>query len=100
MNDTIAAIATAQGIGSISIIRVSGEEAIENVQKIFKGKNLEKVNSHTINYGYIHEDEKIIDEVLVSVMRKPKSYTMEDIVEINSHGGITITKWLPISASR
>lgn len=91
MNDTITAIATAQGVGSIAIIRVSGQEAISNVNKIFKGKDLTKVASHTINYGYIKDGESIIDEVLVSVMKSPRSYTMEDIVEINSHGGIAAT---------
>ncbi len=92
MEDTIAAISTAQGIGAISIIRVSGPEAIEIVNKIFKGKNLEKVDTHTINYGKIYDKEKIIDEVLVSIMKGPKSFTTEDIVEINCHGGIITTK--------
>ena len=68
MNDTIAAISTATG-GSISIIRVSGTDSIKIVNKIFKGKDLLNVNSHTINYGYIVENNKIIDEVLVSVMK-------------------------------
>lgn len=91
MDDTICSIATSLGIGAISIIRVSGKEAIKIVNQIFKGKNLEKVNSHTINYGYIVNKEEIIDEVLVSVMQKPKTYTMEDVVEINCHGGIETT---------
>ena len=91
MNDTIAAISTTMGVGAISIIRVSGNKAIDIVNKIFKGKDLNKVDSHTINYGYIIEQEKIIDEVLVSVMRSPRTFTREDIVEINTHGGIAIT---------
>lgn len=91
MNDTIAAIATAPGISSISIIRISGSLAIEEVNKIFKGKDLEKVQTHTINYGYIVENNEIIDEVLVSVMKSPKTFTMEDVVEINCHGGIATT---------
>ena len=91
MNDTIAAISTSLGIGAISIIRVSGNDSIKIVNNIFKGKNLNLVDSHTINYGYIIENEKIIDEVLVSVMRKPKTFTTEDVVEINCHGGITTT---------
>ncbi len=91
MNDTIAAISTTLGIGAIAIIRVSGNQAIQIVNKIFKGKDLEKVQSHTINYGYIVENDKIIDEVLVSVMKSPKTFTKEDIVEINTHGGIAIT---------
>lgn len=91
MDDTIAAISTAQGVGAISIIRVSGNESINIVNKIFKGKDLTKVDTHTINYGYIVDNEKIIDEVLVSVMKSPKTFTTEDIVEINSHGGISTT---------
>ena len=91
MNDTIAAISTALGIGAISIIRLSGEQSIEITNKIFKGKDLTKVNSHTINYGHIIDNNEIIDEVLVSVMKAPKTYTLEDIVEINCHGGIATT---------
>ena len=91
MEDTICAIATALGNGAISIIRVSGPDSISIVNKIFKGKYLTKVESHTINYGYIVDGEKIIDEVLVSVMKAPKSFTCEDVVEINTHGGIAPT---------
>lgn len=91
MEDTIAAIATPLGVGAISIIRVSGKESISIVNSIFKGKDLTKVETHTINYGYIIENNNIIDEVLVSIMKAPKSYTMEDVVEINSHGGIATT---------
>ena len=92
MNDTICAIATSQGVGAIAIIRVSGEEAISTVNKIFKGKNLENVDSHTINYGHIIDKENnIIDEVLVSVMKAPRTFTAEDTVEINTHGGISPT---------
>ncbi len=90
MNDTIAAISTALGVGAISIIRVSGEEATKIVSKIFT-KDLTKVASHTIHYGYIKENNEIIDEVLVSVMLAPKTFTTEDIVEINCHGGISTT---------
>ncbi len=91
MNDTIAAIATAQGIGAISIIRVSGSKAVDIVSKIFTNKNFKTSSSHTIHYGYIiYKDEKI-DEVLVSKMLAPKTFTREDIVEINTHGGITTT---------
>ena len=91
MEDTITAISTALGVGAISIIRVSGNEAINIVNKIFKGKDLSKVDSHTINYGHIVDGDKIIDEVLVSIMRAPKTFTREDIVEINVHGGIATT---------
>lgn len=92
MNDTICAIATALGVGAISIIRVSGTEAIEKVASIFDGINLNTVDSHTIHYGHIVSNGEIIDEVLVSVFKAPKTYTKEDIVEINSHGGIATTK--------
>ena len=91
MNDTIAAISTTMGVGAISIIRVSGNESINIVNKIFKGKDLTKVESHTINYGHIIDNESIIDEVLVSIMKAPRTFTREDIVEINTHGGIAIT---------
>ena len=90
MNDTIAAISTALGVGAISIIRISGEEATKIVSKIFT-KDLTKVASHTIHYGYIKENNEIIDEVLVSVMLAPKTFTTENIVEINCHGGISTT---------
>lgn len=91
MNDTICAISTALGVGAISIIRVSGKEAIEITNKIFKGKNLNNVETHTIHYGYIIDNDEVIDEVLVSVMKAPKTFTMEDVVEINCHGGIATT---------
>jgi len=91
MNDTIAAISTTLGVGAISIIRVSGNDAIKILNKIFKGKNLEKVETHTINYGHIVDKDEIIDEVLVSVMKSPKTFTTEDVVEINCHGGISTT---------
>ena len=91
MNDTICAISTSQGVGAIAIIRISGEEAISIVNSIFKGSDLSKVNSHTINYGHILDKDEIIDEVLVSVMKSPRTFTKEDIVEINTHGGIAPT---------
>ena len=91
MEDTIVAISTALGVGAISIIRVSGNEAINIVNNITKLKKLDKVSTHTINYDYIIEKNKIIDEVLISVMKAPKTFTKEDIVEINCHGGIATT---------
>ena len=91
MSDTIVAISTKLGVGAISIIRVSGDNAISLVNKVFRGKDLTKVESHTINYGFIHDGKEDIDEVLVSVMRAPKTFTREDIVEINCHGGIATT---------
>ena len=90
MNDTICAISTAVGISAISIIRVSGNDAIDVVNKIFD-KDLTKIKSHTINYGHIIENNEIIDEVMVSLMKAPKTFTKEDIVEINSHGSIATT---------
>ena len=90
MEDTIAAISTALGVGAISIVRVSGEEAVKIVDKIFD-KDLQKAKSHTIHYGHIIENNEIIDEVLVSVMLAPKTFTTEDVVEINCHGGISAT---------
>ncbi|MEN1937963.1 tRNA uridine-5-carboxymethylaminomethyl(34) synthesis GTPase MnmE [Paenibacillus sp. 102] len=88
--DTIAAISTALGEGAIAIVRVSGEDAIEKVNRIFKGKNLTTVSSHTIHYGHIVDldTDQVIEEVMVSIMRAPKTFTREDIVEINCHGGL------------
>lgn len=91
MNDTIAAISTAQGVGAISIIRVSGPEAFSIVEKIFSNKNFKDAPSHTIHYGYIVDKSQKIDEVLVSKMCAPKTFTCEDVVEINAHGGIVTT---------
>ena len=91
MNDTIAAISTTLGVGAISIIRVSGYDAIKEVNKITKANILEK-ESHTITYTYIEDNNQTIDEVLVTIMKAPKTFTREDIVEINCHGGIATTK--------
>ena len=91
MNDTIAAISTAQGVGAISIIRVSGASAISIVASVFSNKDFEKASSHTIHYGYIMDGSIKVDEVLVSLMRAPKTFTREDVVEINAHGGIATT---------
>ena len=90
MEDTIVAISTTTGVGAISIIRLSGPEAIEITSKVFS-KDLTKVQSHTIHYGFIMDKEEKIDEVLVSVMRAPKTFTREDVVEINCHGGVAVT---------
>lgn len=89
--DIISAIATASFVGAISIVRVSGKGSIELVNKIFKGKDLTKVSANTINFGYIVDQNEVVDEVLVSVFRAPKSFTAEDTVEINCHGGLFIT---------
>ncbi len=97
MKDTIAAIATSLSDSGIGIVRVSGPDTIQICDKIFvtpSGKHiLSSIKSHTIHYGFIvdaENDNKVIDEVMVSVMRAPKSYTMEDTVEINCHGGVLI----------
>ncbi|WEV37008.1 tRNA uridine-5-carboxymethylaminomethyl(34) synthesis GTPase MnmE [Lactobacillus sp. ESL0677] len=91
--DTIAAISTPIGEGGISIVRMSGEDAVKIANHIFKGANLAKVPSHTIHYGHVIEPEtnQVIDEAMVSVMLAPKTFTREDIVEINCHGGIVVT---------
>lgn len=92
LDDIIIGISTALSEGAISIIRLSGNKTIELVNKCFKGKDLTKVSSHTINYGYIiDENKEVIDEVLVSVFKAPKTYTTEDVVEINCHGGLFVT---------
>lgn len=90
-NDIIVSISTSLGKGAISIVRLSGEGCIELVNSVFKGKDLTKVESHTINYGHIVDKDNILDEVLVSIMKSPKTYTKEDVVEINCHGGIAVT---------
>ncbi|QCQ05034.1 tRNA uridine-5-carboxymethylaminomethyl(34) synthesis GTPase MnmE [Ligilactobacillus animalis] len=91
--DTIAAIATPPGEGAISIVRLSGDDAVTIANQVFKGKDLTKVSSHTINYGHFIDPKtrEIIDEVMVSVLRAPKTFTREDTIEINCHGGIVPT---------
>ena len=91
MEDTITAIATASGVSAINIIKVSGKESIKIVNKIFKGHDLTVSNTYTIHYGYIEYNNEKIDEVLVSVFKSPKTYTGEDVVEINCHGGLATT---------
>lgn len=91
MSDTIVAVSTALGIGAISIIRVSGKDAIDIVNNLTKFKKLKTQKTHTITYDFIVDNNEIIDEVLIMLMRSPKSYTTEDVVEINSHGGIATT---------
>ncbi|EML6323654.1 tRNA modification GTPase [Bacillus cereus] len=88
--DTIAAISTALGEGAIAIVRVSGDDAVEKVNRIFKGKDLIEVPSHTIHYGHIVDldTNQVIEEVMVSIMRAPRTFTRENIVEINCHGGL------------
>jgi len=94
--DTIAAISTFPGEAGIGIVRISGEDALEILSRIFrpfKKKDIKSVKSHTIHYGHIVDPEtgEVYDEVLVTVMKKPHTYTREDVVEINCHGGIVVT---------
>lgn len=91
-NDTICALATANGIGALGIIRVSGDEALTVVQKCFPSKNLEKQKSHTIHYGYFMDEEEAIDEVMLSIFLAPKTFTTENSVEITFHGSPHIGK--------
>lgn len=91
-HDTICALATANGIGAIGIIRISGDDAIPVSAKIFDGKNLEKVQSHTVHYGFIKDGDEVIDEVMISVFKAPKTFTAEDSVEISFHGSPHIAK--------
>ena len=101
--DTISSISTPMGEGAIAIVRLSGDEAINIADKIYKGKHkLINVDSHTINYGHIIDPETndVVEEVMVAVMRAPRTYTREDIVEINCHGGImTVNRVLELTLS-
>ena len=94
--DTIAAIATAMGNSGIGIVRISGQEAVAVADRIFKEKGkqetLEGSPSHTIHYGYIYDGDQVVDEVLVMLMRGPRSFTAEDTVEIDCHGGMLVTR--------
>ena len=93
--DTIAAIATAMTSSGIGIVRISGDEAVSITDRIFEMKNqkkLEDMPTHTIHYGHIHDGDEVIDEVMVVLMREPKSYTREDTVEIDCHGGVYVMK--------
>ena len=92
-SDTICAIATSMNSSGIGIIRVSGEESINIVDSIFRGKDkLKDCQSHTIQYGHIYDNNELVDEVLIMIMKAPRSYTTEDVIEIDCHGGILILK--------
>lgn len=92
-NRTITAISTPQGVGGIAVIRISGQNAIDIADKVFKGKTkLCDAESHTVHYGRIIKDDKVIDEVLVTVMKAPKTFTREDVVEISTHGGYVASR--------
>jgi len=90
-DDVICAISTANTRSAISIVRLSGKGSIDIVNKIFRGKDLTKVKSHTVHYGYIYDGDQMLDEVLISVFKAPRTYTKEDVVEINCHGGVFVT---------
>ena len=90
LSDTIVGIATLQGASALNVLRVSGSEAISAVSQIFHGKNLSEVPTHTVHYGHIVENGAVIDEVMVSIFRRPRSFTGEDVVEISTHGGAFI----------
>lgn len=96
--DTICALATPQGIGAIGVIRVSGERTFEIVNKIFKGgsrgRDLNKVESHTIHFGTIRDEKTIVDEVLVAIFKNPRSFTKEDVIEISCHGSDYIIRYI------
>jgi tRNA modification GTPase len=92
--ETICALSTPQGIGAIGVIRVSGEYTFTIVNKIFKGKDLTKVDSHTIHFGTIQDGELIVDEVLIAVFKTPRSFTKEDVVEISCHGSDYIIRYI------
>ena len=98
IDDTIAAIATAPGEGGIGIIRISGEKSLQVAQSIFKsksGKMIKDYNARTLIYGTVVDNEKVIDEVLVAYMKGPNSYTAEDVIEINCHGGFIKLNAIP-----
>lgn len=93
--DTIAAISTPRGEGGIGIVRISGSNALDILEKIFKpksGKTVKEIRNYSISYGHLFDGENLVDEVLVSIMKAPNTYTREDIVEINCHGGFVITE--------
>ncbi len=85
-DDTIAAIATPPGIGAIGVLRLSGDQAFDIIQKLFPSKNLKDQNANTMHVGYLKEGENVLDEVVVSLFKKPHSYTGEDVIEISCHG--------------
>ena len=96
MEKTIAAISTAMSASGIGIVRISGDEAMDVISRIYRSKNgkknIREVQSHTIHYGFIYDGEDVVDEVLVMIMRGPHTYTGEDTVEIDCHGGVYAMK--------
>ena len=92
IDDTIVALATAQGLSAIAVIRLSGKDCIAVTQKVFRGKQLEAQPTHTLHFGILHDGERAIDEVLVSLFKEPNSFTKENAVEISCHGSPVIVK--------
>ena len=96
METTIAAISTAMSASGIGIIRISGENAMDVISRIYRSKGgkkkIKEVPTHTIHYGYIYDDNEMVDEVMVLLMKAPHSYTKEDTVEIDCHGGVYVMK--------
>src|SRR5882757_8524827 len=92
LEDTIVALATGQGISAIAVIRLSGKDAIDIAQKVFKGKDLRLQESHTLHLGMLHDNGRNIDEVMVALFREPNSFTKENSVEISCHGSTIIVK--------
>jgi tRNA modification GTPase len=90
--DTIVAVATPQGMGALGVIRLSGAASFSICEKVFRGKSLSQQASHTVHYGYIYEKEELIDEVMVSIFKAPKSFTTEDVIEISCHGSTYIVQ--------
>ena len=95
-SDTIAAIATAMTLSGIGIVRISGKDALTIIDKIYKSKSgkkkISECNSHTIHYGYIYDGEEVVDEVMILLMKAPNTYTREDTIEIDCHGGVYVMK--------
>ena len=87
--DTIAAISTPLGYGGVGVVRISGDKSLEIINKIFKGQ---KIENHKISHGFIKDGEKILDEVIVLYFQNPQSYTGEDVIEIQCHGGINVVR--------
>ncbi|HYC30448.1 MAG TPA: tRNA uridine-5-carboxymethylaminomethyl(34) synthesis GTPase MnmE, partial [Chitinophagaceae bacterium] len=85
-HDTIVALATPPGIGAIGVIRLSGKKSIDIANALFPSKDLSQQPSHTLHVGYLKDDGQVLDEVVISIFRAPKSYTGEDVVEISTHG--------------
>src|SRR5688572_25582963 len=92
IDDTIVALATAQGISAIAVIRLSGKDSFEITQKSFSSKKLEALDTHTVHFGNFRDGERIIDEVLITLFKAPNSFTKEDSIEISCHGSPVIIK--------